>query len=436
MKKLTSGQIIAIIFGVIAVLVIALCLIALSIVIMPKTQFLFKIPTTSTSTYTPTPIPSKTNTVTPSPTSTRVPMPSITANPMKSTTVKRKVDLYKGPYLIYPGDPTKMEVVWQFEEKTTSILEWGVDSASYSGYVTTNEYDTSHMHRNIITGLQPGTRYYYRISVADTFSDGNFITAPSPDTADLNFFVYGDSRDGTAIQDQIAGQIVSTYETDPSAQTFVVSTGDLVDDGDIEWMWDSQLFDPMYTNIRTMMSNMPYLPVMGNHEGTGVFFSRFFPMPFVKSEYWSFNYGPAHFAMVNQYAPFEKGTDQYNWLKNDLETSTKTWKFIVMHMPAWSASENNLEVQLNIAPLAEQYGVSVVLAGHNHYYARAEVNGVYHITAGGGGAPLYNPANHAPNVVKTSKTHGYVKFSIQSNSLTGIAYDLDGNIVDQFSITK
>jgi len=43
----------------------------------------------------------------------------------------------------------------------------------------------------------------------------------------------------------------------------------------------------------------------------------------VSNFYWSFDYGPAHFTIVNQYSTYSVGSAQYNWLKNDLETSTK-----------------------------------------------------------------------------------------------------------------
>ena len=207
-------------------------------------------------------------------------------------------------------------------------------------------------------------------------------------------------------------------------------------EGDLDWMWDRQLFDPKFKNIREVFANLSYLPVMGNHEGTGTLFQQYFPMPFVAQRYWSFDYGPAHIVMLDQYSPYKKGTDQYNWLKTDLSLSKKTWKFILLHEPGWSASDNNMTVQRDILPLVEQYGVSIIFGGHNHYYARSEVDGVIHLTVGGGGAPLYAPNPNALHVVTASRVHSFVEIEIQGNTLTGTAYDLDGNIIDQFSINK
>jgi Family of unknown function (DUF5677) len=56
--------------------------------------------------------------------------------------------------------------------------------------------------------------------------------------------------------------------------------------------------------------------------------------------------------------------------------------------------------QTYIQQLCKQYGVDFVIAGYNHYYSRAVVDGVNHIANGGGGAPLYTPPQSGqPNVL-------------------------------------
>ena len=413
------------------------------------TSALFILICITTSLFEPRPIPGQTpgQTIpvnppltTPSPAPTATPLvissPSPTLSPTPIPTHYPAIKFLKGPYLTFTGDNSQMEVVWQLEESIPSTIEWGMTDLYQDGSANTSEYTADHLHRYIIPGLTPGTKYYYRVIVGGKESGGTFFTAPDSKSTELKFFVYGDTRDNTSIHDQIAGEIISAYTADPAFQTFILATGDLVDNGDLEWMWDKQLFAPLYPNLRKTFANLAFLPVMGNHDGDGTLFMKYFPMPFVNQPYWSFDYGPAHIVMLDQYKPYKEGTRQYKWLKHDLETSEKTWKFIVMHMPGWSASENNLGVQRTIIALAEKNGVSAVFAGHNHYYARAEVNGVTHITAGGGGAPLYSPNPNAQNVIITSRTHGFVEISINGNTLEGIAYDIDGNEVDRFTINR
>jgi hypothetical protein len=183
---------------------------------------------------------------------------------------------------------------------------------------------------------------------------------------------------------------------------------------------------------------VPFQACMGNHEGAGTLFQKYFPYPYVAARYWSYDYGPAHFAYVDQYVDYSPGSPQYEWLRNDLMTATKPWRFVVLHEPGWSAGgghENSLGVQAWLQPLFEQYGVSIVLGGHNHYYARAVVNGVQHITTGGGGAPLYTPDPLQPHIVVAGSTNQYSRITIDGSHL-GFAAVNGTTVLDTFTIDK
>jgi hypothetical protein len=80
--------------------------------------------------------------------------------------------------------------------------------------------------------------------------------------------------------------------------------------------------------------------------------------------------------------------------------------------------------------------VALVVAGHNHYYARAMVNGIPELTIGTGGAPLYSPASGQSNIVKTYKGNGYARFSISGSTLTGTFISSGGSTIDTFSVTR
>jgi hypothetical protein len=175
---------------------------------------------------------------------------------------------------------------------------------------------------------------------------------------------------------------------------------------------------------------------MGNHEGAGILFKKYFPSPFVAGRYWSFDYGPAHFVVVDQYVPYGPGSAQLNWIEDDLAATDKPWKFMYLHEPGWSAGThgNNSSVQNYIQPLCEEYNVSILFTGHNHNYARAIVNGVQHVTTGGGGAPLYQPNSSYPNIVAVSRSYHYCKIEINDNILSFKALTPSGNVIDSFTI--
>ncbi len=433
MKKIRHNN--PIIPSIVIFLAAILSLLVLYSIVIPKTTAVSQLsPTTLDVLVKDT--PSSSSTLTQPPTTVHTDTPTIPVTKTTTSTPYPAIHFRKGPYLLYTGDNTRMDVVWQLDDTENSTIEWGNTDQYLLGTAITAEYGTNHLHRFSISNLTPGTKYFYRVIIGNGGSTGTFMTAPNAEAKDLKFFAFGDTRDGTEIHDSIDGQIIAAFTDDPDYQTFILSPGDIVSEGDLDWMWDRQLFDPKFKNIREVFANLSYLPVMGNHEGSGSLFQQYFPMPFVAQRYWSFDYGPAHIVMLDQYSPYKTGTDQYIWLKDDLSSSNKTWKFILLHEPGWSASDNNMTVQRDILPLVEQYGVSIIFGGHNHYYARSEVNGVTHLTVGGGGAPLYAPNSNALHVVTASRAHSFVEIEIQGNTLSGTAYDLDGNVIDQFSISR
>ncbi|MFQ6103046.1 MAG: metallophosphoesterase [Candidatus Glassbacteria bacterium] len=338
----------------------------------------------------------------------------------------------KGPYLIYTGVNTEMQVLWQLDSTATCEIMWGADTSYSLGSDETIEYGDDHQHSYTITDLVPGSRYFYRVIVDEEIFSGSYRTAPETDATGIKFFAYGDSRSYPAVHDSVVAGMILEAIYDPGLQSFILSVGDLVYNGDDESHWDDQFFDPSYPFIQTMLANFPYQATMGNHEGSGVLFQKYFPYPFVDDRYWSFDYGPAHFVVVDQYA--KDPASQLAWIADDLATTAKPWKFIYLHEPGWSAGYhgNNEEVQDYIQPLCEVYGVSIVFAGHNHYYARAVVNGVHHVTTGGGGAPLYTPRPGYPNIVATSKSYHFCMIEIDGNVLNFTAMKPDGEIIDSF----
>ncbi len=100
----------------------------------------------------------------------------------------------KGPAVLFSGDNTRMEIVWQLDSSMTSILQWGLDSQYSQGRANVKEYGPDHQFSYTITGLTPDVRYYYRIAVDSGISTGSFFSAPNTTATKLKFFAYGDTR--------------------------------------------------------------------------------------------------------------------------------------------------------------------------------------------------------------------------------------------------
>ncbi len=395
-------------------------------------------PATATPTPTNTPAPA---TATPTPTNTPAPpSPTPTATSTSVPPACTSTTLTKGPTLILTGQNTEMKVFWQWTDNSAFTLRWGTSTAYGQGSAAVAAYDTTnHLYAYTITGLTPGTKYYYQVAVSNQCASYTFYAPPAATASGVKFLSYGDTRTNGSVHNGLAGQVVSLFGSDPAFQTLNLNVGDWVS-GDSESAWTGEWYNTSYANLRAQEASIADTGVRGNHESGATYWKRYFPQPYQAGGlYRSFDYGPMHIAMLDQYTAYNAGSTQYNWLKNDLAASTKTWKLVVLHEPGWSSGGghgNNTTVQNDLEPLFKQYGVSIVFGGHNHYYARATVDGIQHLTMGGGGAPLYAPGSGYPNIVASNSSYSFGQFTISGNTLTAKVVNNSGATIDSFTITR
>ena len=372
--------------------------------------------------------------------------------------VVNSATLIKGPYLIYEDDPTQMTILGQLDVSANVFIDWGLDESFSQGSHTSVEVG-DHQHIYTITGLTPATKYFYRLTIDTEIATGSFRTAPPVNAANVKFLVYGDTRSYPENHDLVCNGMVNTYTVDPDYQSICLHVGDWVATGENEGDWATQFFDSARLNTHKFLSDIPINGCIGNHEGAGSLYKKYYPYPYVNTTdfYWSFDYGPVHVAVVDQY---HWDTDQETWLETDLDNSNKEWKIIVLHEPGWALRHaSNMVTQHIINYICPAYGVDLVFAGHDHHYARHYINGVYQITTGGGGAPLYDTSTWWPETQVAEITHQFCEIDIQSNVLTfkarrvytppvppevydasstvqdPIAPNGDGQILDTFTIT-
>ena len=358
--------------------------------------------------------------------------------------VLQAVDVRKGPYLFYPGNNTDMTVLWQLHETVECSLEWGLDEDYASGTVVSSEYGDDHQHKITINNLAAGNKYYYKVTAGEDEYVGTFLAAPEDDATSLKFLAYGDTRSYPNDHNKVCGAMVDAFEADAGYQTLTLISGDFVGSGTVEEDWDVEYFGDGGTQLDTsyMLANLAINGCVGNHEAltSKTLFRKYWPYPFVDGFYWSFEYGPALFLVLDQYD--EKLTangSQLPWIENQLATSTKEWKFIILHEPGYSAGgghPDNRTVQKLVQPLCVEYGVDIVFGGHNHYYARCEADGIPHLTIGGGGAPLREPEpDYSEYVVYCEMVHHFCKIEIDGNTLSLDAVNAnDGTVIDSFDI--
>jgi hypothetical protein len=343
----------------------------------------------------------------------------------------------KGPYLLFEGSNTAMTVLWQTDASETNTIRWGTDTGYSMGQASVGTYGTDYQHKQVISGLQPGTVYYYEVV---GYGAGSFRTAPPASATAVKLIAYGDTRTYPADHDKVAGKIRAAYAADPAFQTIALHAGDWVaSNGETYWTNEWFVSGTTYPQLHALQAEVPVVGARGNHEGAGTIYAKYFPEPYTAGFYWSFDYGPAHVALVDQYTTYTAGSAQLNWLASDLAATTKPWKIVVLHEPGWTSGGshgNNTVVQTVLQPLFKQYGVQLVVGGHNHYYARGVVENIQHLTLGGGGAPLYAPASGQPNIVQTDQSNHHTELDINANSMLFTARRADGTVIESLTIAS
>jgi calcineurin-like phosphoesterase family protein len=80
---------------------------------------------------------------------------------------------------------------------------------------------------------------------------------------------------------------------------------------------------------------------------------------------------------------------QIDWLNSELAKDTSEWKIAFFHHPPYSSGgKHGSDTQLRkvVEPIFVEYGVNVVLTGHEHFYERLKPQkGIYYFISGAGG---------------------------------------------------
>lgn len=196
----------------------------------------------------------------------------------------------------------------------------------------------------------------------------------------------------------------------------VVSNGDLVTDGRRGRLWQRFVARHEALRARTLFVAAP-----GNHERTADSLARAnwdatMGAPAEPGRYWFALELPECDARIvvldsNALRDAHRGAAaglaeaQLAWADSVLALPAR-WKFVVFHHPlisgghyrnAWNSDRADAPAARRRARLLEMFvarGVTAVFTGHEHLYQRVYVRGTngggfWHITAAGGGAPLY-----------------------------------------------
>jgi hypothetical protein len=315
---------------------------------------------------------------------------------LAASTSRATTTLSRAPYL-QDLTTTAVTVRWRTASPVVSRIACGVQAGHPTYQATDLTAKTEHELR--LTGLAPGTRYFYTVEAGTQVLAGAngtcaLVTPPLAGTAkSTRIWVLGDSGTATLAERQVRDAYVNYTGARPTDLWLML--GDNAYPSGTDADYQAGLFEIFPALLRSAA----LWPALGNHEtystvsGTAIhpYFNLFtLPVggeaggvPSGTEAYYSFTYGNIHFVCLDSCeSDRTPGGPMLSWLKADLAAAHSRWLIAYFHHPPYSKGAHDsdnpanegfkqIEMRQNALPLLEAAGVDLVLAGHSHSYERS-----------------------------------------------------------------
>ncbi|PSL23120.1 purple acid phosphatase family protein [Chitinophaga ginsengisoli] len=369
------------------------------------------------------------------------------------------VSLIRGPYL-QSGSAHSMTIRWRTNTATRSRVQYGETKENTDHTVNDSTLTTEHIVR--LEGLQPHTRYYYKIADFTTMLQGDsanyFYTLPEQGKEGMyRIGVFGDCGNNSVNQRNVKQSVLKYL--DGNYMDAWILLGDNAYNSGTDAEFQAKFFNVYKDDL---LKQYPMFPAPGNHD----YNDRDFPgavaqaqrthqtayyqnfsmptqgesggVPSHTQAFYSFDIGNIHFLSLDsygkedqQYRLYDTTGPQVQWVKRDLEANkNKQWVIAYWHHPPYTMgshnSDNEMElvhIRENFIRILERYGVDMVLCGHSHDYERTRLmKGHYGMEA------TYSAAQH--NLSQSSGLYDGSENScpyVKDSSNQGTVYVLSGS---------
>ena len=377
--------------------------------------------------------------------------------------------------VITANSSTGRTIMWQADEALPNPIaevrnaEGEITQAPAQSKELTTGSRKVYVYTATLSGLTPEAKYEYRTGYEGNRTDWHQLSTPGS-SDDFKALIFPDSQSSDYSGWEALAQ--TAYNNNKDAALFI-NMGDLVDNG-----YDLSQWNAWFNAVTPMMENIPFAPVMGNHETYTLEWQVDAPTPYLtffnlpgggsdlQKGYYSFDYGDVHFTVLNsqtdELAKFNPNlmAEQLEWLKSDLANTQSKWKIVLMHKDvlryAFNDRPNNFDpatLQFNpwaqqLMPVFDEFNVDAVLTAHLHTYRRRvplknftpDASGTTYILTGVAGSVRYanlwqrNPADAA--LAPQPEDANYLTLEKTANSLTFKAFLPNGTEFDSVTITK
>lgn len=204
------------------------------------------------------------------------------------------------------------------------------------------------------------------------------ITLPNKKDS-VHFAVIGDTGSGTDAQRQLGALLERSRSLFPF--DFALLLGDNLYGSEDATDYTNK-FEIPYKPL--LDAKVKFYAALGNHDRSTQRYYKHFNMD--GKEYYTFKRNNVRFFALNSNY---MDKPQLKWLEDELIKSGSDWKICFFHHPLYSSGKqhgSNEELQKFLEPLFVKHGVTVVFAGHEHFYERIKPQkGVYYFISGAGG---------------------------------------------------
>ncbi|WP_292091985.1 metallophosphoesterase family protein [Brevundimonas sp.] len=333
-----------------------------------------------------------------------------------------------------------------------------------------NENGRAHYHQARFDGLEPGTRYVYRVRAADGWSEWLPFTTAQSGFAPFRFIYLGDTQNDIL---EIGSRVIRSAFKEAGPAALVVHAGDLVAQRETK-VHDDEWGEWTEAGGRAF-AMAPQIPAAGNHEYVDHILPNgeearllgpHWPLQFAlpdngaegaRATSYFVDYQGVRFIVLDGTAALDLGASesQTRWLDQTLASSPARWNVALFHQPLYTCARPKDTEALKAAwkPIFDARRIDLVLQGHDHCYGRvsnpagAEASRadsdagrpqgpVYVVSVTGSKMYGLNHRADSQPVRAAENTELYQLIDVEADHLSFRAFTATGRLYDAFTLTR